>query len=136
MIDDNVPEDYQDAAHDAKNALDLARACKGLRPDKAVGAAKKFGRNPFGSKGKPDHQRKVDELQKKAEKEARPGEQVQRERKIKGQDSNRIPDVQIVDEHGRTRKVFEAERNSNRKGNRDREKEYGDIGVECETHSL
>ncbi len=92
--------------------------------------------NPNGSKGKPDHQAKVDELNATARGEARTGEQVLRERKIQGQDSNRRPDVQIVDKNGRARKVFEAERRPNSTRNRRREKEYDRLGVEQETHRV
>lgn len=71
------------------------------------------GNNPYGSKGKPDHQQKVDELAKKAQSEAKPGEAVLRERKVQGHNSNRRPDAQIVDPNGQTRKIFEAERKPN-----------------------
>ena len=64
--------------------------------------------NPFGSPGKPDHQAAVDLLGLRALAEARPGETVLRERQATG--TRRIPDQQIRDPLGRTRKVFEAER--------------------------
>ena len=92
--------------------------------------------NPYGSKGKPDHQEKVKELEKKAREEAKPGETVRTEKKIQNPNSNRNPDVQIVDENGNTRKVFEAERRPNSQRNRAREKEYSKLGIEQETHKV
>ena len=106
---------------------------------KAVDAAKDAGKavkNPFGAKGKLDHQNKVDELANQAEKELRAGEEVLRERGIRVEGSNRRPDVQILDKDGKTRKVFEAERHPNSKRNRLREEEYNRLGIEYETHSL
>jgi RHS repeat-associated protein len=93
-------------------------------------------RNPNGSKGKPDHQEKVKELTDKAKSETKAGEQVLTERKIQGHDSKRIPDVQIVDKTGKTRKVFEAERRPNSARNKTREAEYDRLEVDRETHSL
>jgi RHS repeat-associated protein len=92
--------------------------------------------NPYGSRGKPDHQQKVDDLNKQAQKEAKPGETVLRERKIQGHDSNRRPDGQIVDKNGRTRKVFEAERKPHSKRNINRQNEYKKLKVDQETHPL
>jgi hypothetical protein len=92
--------------------------------------------NPYGSKGKPDHQAKIDELEAKARSEAGPNETVLREKKIQGQDSNRRPDVQIVDEEGKARKVLEAERRPESKWNRDREAEYDKLNIEQETHKV
>jgi len=93
-------------------------------------------KNPYGSKGKPDHQAKVEELAKKAEGELKEGEKLVREKGIQLEGSNRRPDVQIVDKDGKTRKVFEAERHPNRKRNRTREAEYDSLGIEQETHGL
>ena len=92
--------------------------------------------NPDGSKGKPDHQAKIDQLEGRARSEAGEGETVLRERKIQGQDSNRRPDVQIVDEQGKTRKVFEAERRPESSRNQKREAEYKRLNVEQETHKV
>jgi RHS repeat-associated protein len=92
--------------------------------------------NPYGSKGKPDHQQKVDDLAKKAQKETKPGETVVRERKIQGQDSRRKPDVQIVDRNGKARKVFEAERKPTSQRNLKREQEYRKLKVDQETHPV
>ena len=93
-------------------------------------------KNPFGSKGKCDHQAKVEELKSLAEKEIKPNEQVLTEKKIHVEGSNRRPDVQILDENNKTRKVFEAERYPNRQRNKSREEEYQRLNVEYETHSL
>ncbi len=60
--------------------------------------------NPYGSKGKPDHQEKVKELETKASAEAGEGDYVLREKQIQGVDSRRRPDVQIVDSDDKTRK--------------------------------
>jgi RHS repeat-associated protein len=92
--------------------------------------------NPFGAGGKPDHVHMVEQLVKKAEGELGPGETVLRERQLQGHPSTRKPDVQIVDEAGKTRKVFEAERHPGRKRNIDREAEYDGLGIENETHPL
>jgi RHS repeat-associated protein len=92
--------------------------------------------NPYGSPGKPDHQEKVRDLNKQAQKEAKPGETVLQERKIQGHDSRRRPDVQIVDKNGKARKVFEAERKPNSQRNLNREKEYKKLKVDQETHPL
>jgi RHS repeat-associated protein len=92
--------------------------------------------NPYGSKGKPDHQQKVNDLTKKAQKEAKPGETVVQERKIQGQDSRRIPDVQIVDKSGKARKVLEAERKPSSQRNIKREQEYKKLNIDQETHKV
>jgi hypothetical protein len=92
--------------------------------------------NPDGSKGKPDHQEKVKELEKKAQGEKKDGETVLTEKKIQNENSNRRPDVQIVNEKGQTRKVFEAERRPNSQRNQKREAEYKKLGIEQETHKV
>lgn len=92
--------------------------------------------NPNGAKGKQDHQDKVKELTDKARGEAKEGEKVVSEKKIQGHDSNRRPDVQIVDKDGKTRKVLEAERLPNSQRNIKRENEYKKLGVEQETHKV
>jgi RHS repeat-associated protein len=101
--------------------------------------AKKFFKgppNPHGSKGKPDHQAAVDKLGDKARKEAGPDEVVLRERKVQGHDSGKIPDQQIVDRHGKTRKVLEAERYPNSKRVDDKRAHYAERGIECEVSNL
>lgn len=92
--------------------------------------------NPDGSKGKSDHQEKVKELTGKAQSEANSGERVLTEKKIQNQPSTRIPDVQILDEHGKTRKVLEGERRPNSQRNIKREAEYKRLGIEQETHKV
>ncbi|MBI1929366.1 hypothetical protein HYR99_34620 [Candidatus Poribacteria bacterium] len=92
--------------------------------------------NPYGSQGKPDHQQKVEARVEKAKNEAGPHERVLREKKIKGHDSSRRPDAQIVGEEGKARKVYEAERHPERKRNREREAEYDRLGVQHETHKV
>jgi hypothetical protein len=120
----------------AGKADDIVDGVKALNRADDAADATKATRNPFGSKGKPDHQAKVEELANKAKGEARPGEQVVRERKIQGHDSTRKPDVQIVGPDGKTRKVLEAERRPNSPRNRTREEEYRKLKVEQETHGL
>jgi len=66
----------------------------------------------------------------------RPGEQVLRERRAQGHESRRIPDQQIVDVNGRTRKVLEAERRPSSQYHRDRLDEYFELGVDYETYGL
>jgi hypothetical protein len=113
-------------------ALDVAQIVRGTgKPSQSKTSKKRPG-----SRGHPDHQTKVDKLEQKALDEVESGEQVLREKKIRGHDSRRIPDVQIVDDEGKARKVFEAERHPNRKRNLKREAEYEKLGVEYETHEL
>jgi uncharacterized protein RhaS with RHS repeats len=92
--------------------------------------------NPDGSKGKQDHQDAVSDLEQKARGEAGDNEQVVREKKVQGVDSNRRPDVQIVDENGRARKVLEAERKPNSGRVQDKKDEYGDLGIDVEIYDL
>jgi len=109
-----------------------------------TGAAKNVGgilnamstRNPHGSPGAPDHQQKVGELVDKAKGEAKPGETVESNKQVKGVDSTRRPDAQIVNAEGRTRKVFEAERRPNSPRNKKREAEYKKLKLPNETHPL
>jgi RHS repeat-associated protein len=89
-----------------------------------------------GSKGKPDHQEAVEDLGKEAQRQAKPGETVLRERKLQGHDSRRTPDQQIVDPNGRTRKVFEAERKPESQRNKQREAEYKELNIEQETKKV
>jgi RHS repeat-associated protein len=97
---------------------------------------KEGGNNPYGSRGKPDHQAAVDRAEAEARAEAKPGEQVLRERKIQGVDSNRRPDSQIVGRDGVTRKVIEAERNPTSQRNLNREAEYRRLKVEQVTRPV
>jgi len=93
-------------------------------------------KNPYGSKGKPDHQAKVDELAKKAEAD-NPGMDIVREKKIQRHDSNRRPDVQVVDpKTGKTTKVYEAERRPESTRNKNREAEYNRLNIPNETHRV
>ncbi|MCD6011792.1 MAG: hypothetical protein K0Q79_1654 [Flavipsychrobacter sp.] len=92
--------------------------------------------NPNGSKGNSDHQEKVKEVTNKAHSETKPGETVVSEKKVQGHPSTRRPDAQILDENGKTRKVFEAERKPNSQRNIKREAEYKKLGIEQETHKV
>jgi hypothetical protein len=92
--------------------------------------------NPDGSKGKRDHQDAVKRMNQDFEKEALPGERVIREGKIKGYDSRRKPDGQIVDPTGKARKVGEVERRPNSSYNKKRRDEYEDLGVDYEERNL
>ena len=98
--------------------------------------AKREVPNPNGSKGKPDHVAKVDKLVSKAKLEAKENETILREKKIQGHDSKRVPDVQIVNSEGKTRKTFEAERKPESKRVKNKESEYKKLGIDNETHSL
>lgn len=110
----------------------------------AVGAGKNVGaivnamatRNPHGSPGAPDHQEKLGELVDKATSEAKPGETVESNKQVKGVDSSRRPDAQIIDAKGKTRKVFEAERRPNSARNKRREAECKKLKLTNETHPL
>jgi RHS repeat-associated protein len=92
--------------------------------------------NPNGSKGNADHQEKVGQLADKAKAEAKPGEKVITEKKIQVPGSNRRPDVQVLDENGKTVKVHEAERKPNSARNKTREAEYDNLGVDHQTHKV
>ena len=92
--------------------------------------------NPYGNQGKQDHKDKISELRDKALTEAKKGETVETGTRIKGHDSARMPDVQIIDAEGKTRKVSEAERNPTHKRNQSREAEYDRLGIENETHGV
>jgi RHS repeat-associated protein len=92
--------------------------------------------NPNGSPGAPDHQAGVNEEVKKAQGEAGPGETVESNKKVQGHDSNRRPDVQIVDKNGKTRKIVEVERRPNSKRNKEREAEYNKHGIPNETKPI
>ncbi len=93
-------------------------------------------KNPYGARGKPDHQQKVGELSDKAKAE-NAGMQVVTEKKINAQGSNRRPDVQVVDPStGKTIKVYEAERSPGSQRNQKREAEYKKLGVPFETHKV
>ncbi len=129
----------------AKNAL-LLPVVNGsalIKTEKAINAlldTKKTGNsipNPYGAKGKPDHQAKVLELREKAMKE-NPGMEVIIERKINIEGSDRRPDVQVRDprQNGKTIKVYEAERNPNSRRNLKREEEYRRLGIPFETHKV
>jgi hypothetical protein len=92
--------------------------------------------NPHGSEGAPDHQVKVGELVNKAKSEAKAGETVESNKQVKGLDSTRRPDAQIINAKGKTRKVFEAERRPNSGRNKNREAEYKKLKLDNETHPL
>ena len=92
--------------------------------------------NPYGAKGKPDHQAKVEELRGKAEKE-NPGMKVVTEKKIQAEGSNRRPDVQVIDpKTGKTVKIYETERHPESKRNQQREAEYKRLKIPYETHKV
>jgi RHS repeat-associated protein len=92
--------------------------------------------NPYGSKGKPDHQEANARSHEEAKRDAQPGEKALREQKIQGLDSNRRPDVQIVGKDGVTRKVIENERNPSSARNLQREAEYNKLGIEHQTNPI
>jgi hypothetical protein len=100
------------------------------------GAGKKTCPNPDGCKGKQDHRDKVGELADRARGEAKPGEQVLEGKNVRGHDSTRKPDVQIVDENGRTRQIYEAERRPGSARNKARGAEYDSLGIPHKTFPL
>jgi RHS repeat-associated protein len=85
--------------------------------------------NPYGSRGKPDHQQAVKELADKYRDQLKPGEQVIEGGKIRGHDSDRRPDAQIIDKEGTTRKAGEIDRNPTGSRNQNREAEYDRLGL-------
>jgi RHS repeat-associated protein len=93
-------------------------------------------RNPYGSKGKPDHQEKVDELESKARSEY-PDADIWREKNIQHPGSKRRPDIQDVDpKTNGVIKIYEAERLPNSLRNRLREAEYDTLKIPHETHKV
>src|SRR5262249_30984123 len=98
--------------------------------------AKKKPPNPHGAPGAPDHQEEVQRQADKAEAQAKPGQTVEVGKRIKGVDSRRKPDVQVVGPDGKVVKVVEVERHPNSRRNRKREKEYDRLKVPNETVPL
>ena len=89
-----------------------------------------------GSRGHPDHQRRVEDTAEQARRE-NPNKRVVTERKINHEESNRRPDVQVVNpETNRTERVYEVERNPNSRRNQEREAEYRRLGIPFETIPL
>lgn len=123
---------YADEAADAIGSLNKSVNAA----ENAGNVARKTTKNPYGAKGKSDHQNKVQELSNKANSEAQAGERVEVEKKIKVEGSNRHPDVQIIGTDGKTRKIYEAERHPGSKRNRLREEEYKRLNIEFETYPL
>ncbi len=59
------------------------------------------------------------------------------EKKIQGHDSNRRPDVQVVDSKtGKATRVYEAERRPESTRNKKRESEYNRLNIPNETHRV
>ena len=59
------------------------------------------------------------------------------ERKIQGHDSNRRPDVQVVDPNTKqATKIYEAERRPESTRNKKREEEYKRLNIPNETHKV
>lgn len=118
------------------NSVDIKPNIGTTIADPKMGISDKAVSNPYGSKGKPDHQAKVDELANRA-KDENPGMDVITERKIQGHDSNRKPDVQVVDpETGKATKIYEAERKPESTRNKKREAEYEKLDIPYETHKV
>lgn len=92
--------------------------------------------NPDGCNGKQDHQDQVRDLSDKHRAEAAEGEQVLENKRIRGFDSRRRPDVQTVGPDGRTKSISEAERNPGSARNINRQNEYNRLGVPNKTHGL
>lgn len=89
--------------------------------------------NPNGQQGARDHQDEVKKQTDKAQAEAKPGESVEQGKRIRGVDSTRRPDVQVVGPDGKVVKVVEVERRPNSRRNRDREAEYDRLKVPNQT---
>jgi hypothetical protein len=89
-----------------------------------------------GSNGHPDHQQAVQDAAEEASALAREGETVLTQARIRHDGSTRIPDVQIVDANGKTRRVIEIERRPGHRYNQVREAEYEALGLEYETRVL
>ena len=99
--------------------------------------------NPYGAKGKPDHQEDVqgpgrDRAQEIAD--AHPGSTVETERGIKetpnGERISRRPDNQVRDQNGVTTHVVESERRPNDSRVQRKKEDYKRCGIECEVRRL
>jgi RHS repeat-associated protein len=101
-----------------------------------IAAATKRVNNRFGSPGKPDHQKAVRARAEKLDTELKPGESRESGTKIKGHDSNRRPDNQIINREGKTRKIVEEERSPGSSRNRKREAHYRKLGIQNETYGV
>jgi len=88
--------------------------------------------NPYGSRGKPDHQKEVARQREVAREEAGPGETVLREKKASGMDVDRRPDVQTRDSSNRTVRVREVERQPDSKRVQDKRTDYERNGIHCD----
>ena len=88
--------------------------------------------NPYGSRGKPDHQKEVARQRQIAQDEARPGEAVIQERKASGMDVDRRPDVQTRDSSGNTIRVREVEREPGSRRVQDKREDYRRNGIKCD----
>ena len=88
--------------------------------------------NPHGSRGKPDHQSEVATQREIAEREARPGETVVQERKARGMDVDRRPDVQTRDSSDNAVRVREVERHPGSKRVQDKRTDYERNGIKCD----
>ena len=94
--------------------------------------------NPHGSRGAPDHRADVEGPgRQQAEAQARPGETVLTEERIRGHPGvNRRPDNQIVGKDGRTRLVVESERRSRGTYHQRRQEQMKQCGIVCQTREL
>jgi RHS repeat-associated protein len=92
--------------------------------------------NPDGQQGARDHQEEVKKQADKAQAEAKPGQTVQQGKRIKGVNSTRRPDVQVVGPDGKVVKVVEVERRPNSPRHRKRQREYDRLNVPHETVPL
>ena len=92
--------------------------------------------NPYGCRGKPDHQEKVDDLVEIAG-EQNPDYEIIRERQIRHPGSRRIPDVQVVDPTtGEVVKIYEAERTPRSSRVKNKEIEYDTLEIPYEIFPL
>ncbi len=86
------------------------------------------GAKGYGSRGKPDHIKAIDKKEADLLSKIKKGEEIKREYKVQGYETNKQPDLQKV-KNGRTVEIWELERHPTWKRNRDREDVYRRLGI-------
>jgi len=137
LLSELLPVSAGDAKAAYKGAKELAQKA-GQRADDVADTAKATNKtpNPYGSPGKPDHQASVELEKQAAQTRAAPGEEVLVNKQVKGVDSKRRPDVQIVGTDSKTREIVEVHRKPGDRYDVKRKEEYDRLGIPNETRNI